>query len=342
MRTIARGSALPGTRVAARRRGTKIDVSTRLPFATRGDHAGWLRLGAPFAIAWAIHFLAGCGSYPEPPRTEVRTRKQIPVPVCTTQIAPARPVGAKAVMRSLDPERWMSVLVPSFDEQKGIGATALDCTGSYVFANESLRHGISTKGWPRPFDPDELEVRAGPDGLRVLWYRALKFENGDEGGPIALVRAVDDRAEVYGIGSFRGPAKSVITPVRLGHDNLVVVEAKTCPDPDDCRKQAHFFLPRRGRLIEAAVVDLERTAVVPSVSERGLYARYVLRTDVTYKPEGIQLLEQVKVRIIHYDEGHRDSDRDLRKVEFARLLRVERDTLFSSNDPLWERVVGQD
>jgi hypothetical protein len=40
--------------------------------------------------------------------------------------------------------------------------------------------------------------------------------------------------------------------------------------------------------------------------------------------------------------GDRDSDRDLRKVEFSRFLRVERDTLFSSNDPLWERVVGQD
>jgi hypothetical protein len=50
----------------------------------------------------------------------------------------------------------------------------------------------------------------------------------------------------------------------------------------------------------------------------------------------------VKVKIIHYDQGNRDSDRELRKVEFSRLLRVQRDTLFSSNDPLWERVVGQD
>jgi len=52
----------------------------------------------------------------------------------------------------------------------------------------------------------EVDVRAGTDGLRTLWFRVLKFENGDEGGPIALVRAIDDRAEVYGIGSFRGPA----------------------------------------------------------------------------------------------------------------------------------------
>ncbi len=81
---------------------------------------------------------------------------------------------------------------------------------------------------------------------------------------------------------------------------------------------------------------------MPSVLERGLYAKYTLKTDVTYKPTGIQLLEQVQVKIIHYVQGDRDSDRDLRKVEFSRFLRVERDVLFSSNDPLWERVVGQD
>jgi hypothetical protein len=170
----------------------------------------------------------------------------------------------------------------------------------------------------------------------------LKFENGDEGGPIALVRAVDDRAEVYGIGSYRGPAKSQLNSVRLGEDPLVASESKVCPSADDCRVRAHYFLPRRGRLIEAATVDLERVAVLPSVTARGLYARYTLRTDVTYKDKCIQLLEQVKVRIIHYEDPNRDSDRDLRKVEFSRSLCEQRDALFPSNEPLWDRVIGQD
>jgi hypothetical protein len=254
-----------------------------------------------------------------------------------------RSAGAKAVVRNLDPEQWMGVIVPAFSEDRGLTPTDTDCTGHYVFANEMLRGGISPGGWPRKIDPDELEIAAGPDGLRVIWLRALRFENGDEGGPIALVRAVDDRAEVYGIGSLRAPAKGTrIAPVRLGNDNLVVVEAKQCPDPDDCRQRAHFYLARRGRLLEAATVDIERTAVLPSVTARGLYARYTLRTDVTYKPNGIELLEQVRVKIIKYEEQNRDSERELRKVEFQRFLRVDRDTLFSSNDPLWERVVGQD
>ena len=284
----------------------------------------------------------GCGAAPEQPHSEVKARKQTPVAVCTTQLAPVKGGGGKAVVRNLDPEQWMQVLIPAFRPDRGLADKDVDCTGNYAFANESLRGGVSQKGWPRQFDPDELEIRAGPDGMRVLWLRVLKFENGDDGGVVALVRAVDDRAEVYGIGSFRGPAKTALSPVRLGEDNLVVGEYKICPEPDDCRKRAHFYLSRRGRLIEAATVDLERTAIVPSVTERGLYARYQLSTDVTYKPDGIHLLEQVKVKIIHYDQGERDSDRELRRVEFARMLRVERDTLFSSNDPLWERVVGQD
>lgn len=285
----------------------------------------------------------GCGAAPEQPQLQAKTRKQSPIPVCTTMLAPPRSSsGGKALVRNLEPEQWVSVLVPEFSEERGLRATDVDCTGHYAFANESLRGGISAKGWPRVFEPDDLDMRAGPDGLRVLWLRVLKFENGDEGGLVALVRAVDDRAEVYGIGSYRGAPRSKLMPVRLGDDNLVVGESKICPDPDDCRKRAHFYLARRGRLIEAATVDLERTAVLPSVTERGLYARYMLRTDVTYKPAGIELLEQVRVKIVHYDDPTRDSDRDLRKVEFARFLKVDRDSLFSSNDPLWERVVGQD
>ena len=303
-----------------------------------------LQSSSAFALAFAlVAGSAGCGASPEQPQLQTKTRKQSPIPVCSTMLAPVKSgKGGKAVVRNLEPEQWVSVLVPEFTEERGLRATDVDCTGGYVFANESLRGGISTKGWPRTFEPDDLEMRSGPDGLRVLWLRVLKFENGDEGGLVALARAVDDRAEVYGIGSYRGAPKSKLSPVRLGDDNMVVGESKICPDPDDCRKRAHFYLARRGRLIEAATVDLERTAVLPSVSERGLYARYMLRTDVTYKPEGIQLLEQVRVRIVHYDDPTRDTDRDLRKVEFSRLLKVERDSLFSTNDPLWERVVGQD
>src|SRR5690349_5536103 len=107
----------------------------------------------------------------------------------------------------------MGVLSPTFNPSQGVGPTDVDCTGHYVFANESLRGGISQKGWPRLVDPEELDIKAGAGGMRVIWLRILKFENGDEGGPVALVRAMDDRAEIFAVGSFRGPSKSQLTPV---------------------------------------------------------------------------------------------------------------------------------
>jgi hypothetical protein len=287
---------------------------------------------------------SGCVTPPKQPHEEVETRQATPISVCTTQLAPPRrKASGKAVVRSLDPEQWLEVMVPSFDRAKGLSATDPDCTGHYLFANEELRYGMSKQGWPRKVDPDELEIASGPEGMRVLWLRSLTFENGDVGGPVALVRALDDRAEIYGIGSLRAPPDVKLTPVRVGNEPLVVAEAKRCPDPTSCRTSAHFYLVRRGRLIDAATVDVDRVQRVPSVTERGLYAEYQLKTDVTYESDGILLLEQVQVRIIPYEQaGDRDSDRVLRKVEFTRKLKVERDSLFATNESLWERVVGQD
>jgi hypothetical protein len=286
---------------------------------------------------------AGCVSS-ERPVLEAPGRQVLPVPVCTTPLAPARRIEPGRVqIRSLDPEQWMAVVVPSFDEKKGLNPTDVDCTGHYVFANETLRFGVSLRGWPRSFDADDLDVRTGPKGVQTLRLRAVAFPNGDVGGPVALVRAVDDRAEVFGVGSYLGPADAELTPARMGNEFLLVAEAKRCPDVTNCRKVADFFLLRRGRLLNAAQVDLERVQRVPSVSERGLFAEYRLTTDVTYRPNGIELLEQVRVKIIPYEEkGDRDSDRILRTVEFKRILRVDRDALFASNESVWERVVGQD
>ena len=286
--------------------------------------------------------VAGCAPTAVNQTSNVDPRLNVPVSVCRQKLAPP-PSGGSGKVRDLDAEQWVGVLVPQFDQQKGLEPTSVDCTGSYVFANESLRGGASTRGWPRVIDPEDVSIQAGPNGMRSVWVRSLKFDNGDEGGPLALVRASGDSADVFAVGSFRGPGKTKISPVRMGNDSLVVAESKECsPDGAECRKRAYFFLPRRGRLIEGAVIDLERTTIVPSLTEHGLYTQYKLSTDVTYKPEGVLLVEQVQVRITHNDAPDFDSERHLRTVEFSRMLRVERDSMFSTNDPLWERVVGRD
>lgn len=295
------------------------------------------------ALGIVATLASGCSEPLTQNDAHVPVRKAVPVAVCSEQLAPVKAKAqGKSVIRDLDPAEWLEVIMPQYEEEKGLEPTSVDCTGHYVFANESLRGGASDKGWPRAFDPEDMTIQAGPGGLRVFWARILKFDDGTEGGPIALVRAIDDRAEVYGVGSYRGHPSSRLVPVRAGNDVLAVAETKECSEPGECRKRATFFLPRRGRLIEGAAVDLERVAVVPSSIARGLFTRYKLVTDVTYRPDGILLLEQVDVRLVENGLPDKDSGRHMRTVEFGRLLKVERDSLFSSNEPLWDRVVGQD
>lgn len=287
--------------------------------------------------------IVGCSAAAVQQDRQAEMRDVTPVSVCRMKLAPVSPERGKAVVRDLDPSQWMEVMVPNYDDEKGIDPTSLDCTGNYAFANESMRGGASDRGWPRKLDADDMTVNAGPNGMRVLWLRTLKFDDGEEGGPLALARARGDSAEIYGIGSFRGPKGSTFATARVGNETIVTAETKECsPDGDACRKRNVFFLPRRGRLIEGATIDLDRTAIVPSTTQRGLYAQYHLSTDVTYQKDGILLLEQVSVRITPSEVPDLDSDRELRTVEFSRFLKVDRDTLFSSNEPLWERVVGRD
>ncbi len=270
-------------------------------------------------------------------------REVTPVSVCRMKLAPVSPARGQAVVRDLDPAQWMEVLVPNYDDEKGLNPTSLDCTGNYAFANESLRGGASDRGWPRKLDPDDMTVNSGPNGMRILWLRTMKFDGGEEGGPLALARAQGDAAEIYGVGTFRGPKNTRFATARVGNETIVTAETKECsPEGDNCRKRGVFFLPRRGRLIEGATIDLDRTAIVPSTTQRGLYAQYHLSTDVTFQKDGILLLEQVHVSITETEVPDLDSQRDLRTVEFSRFLKIDRDTLFSSNEPLWERVVGRD
>lgn len=276
--------------------------------------------------------------------TQVPVRYVTPVSVCRMKIpSSGSPERQRAAVRDLDPEQWVEVLIPAYDDERGIDPTSLDCTGNYVFANESLRGGAAAKGWPRMVDPDDVTINSGPQGMRIVWLKALKFDNGDDGGPLVLGRAYGDAAEIYAVGSFRGPADAQFSTARVGNETIVVGETKECtPEGDQCRKRSHFILPRRGRLVAAAVVDTERTQIIPSTIERGLFAQYRLVTDVTFKNDGILLLEQVNVKITKTEVPTLDSERELRTVEFQRFLRLERDTLFSTNEPLWERVVGRD
>src|SRR5262249_3503751 len=94
------------------------------------------------ALTGAVLAWLGCGASPEQPHQEGPTRRQIPIAVCTTPLGAPKRAGSRSIVRNLDPEDWAHILMPSYVEQEGLKATEVDCTGNYVFANESLRGGI--------------------------------------------------------------------------------------------------------------------------------------------------------------------------------------------------------
>jgi hypothetical protein len=158
-------------------------ASQRSRVVRRGVSISRRSPGKILLLALSAFGLGGCGASPEQPHVEVPTRKQIPIPVCSQQLTPLkRSASGKAMVRSLDPEQWMNVLIPAYTVEKGLGDKDVDCTGHYVFANESLRGGVSAKGWPRALDAGGARQRAGPEGMRVLWLTSSSSRTGTRAG----------------------------------------------------------------------------------------------------------------------------------------------------------------
>src|SRR5438067_1127898 len=76
---------------------------------------------------------------------EVPVRKTLPVSVCAAPLTPPprKPGDDRVLVRNLDPEQWLQIMVPSYKQGEGLAALSTDCTGHYVFANEALRYGVS-------------------------------------------------------------------------------------------------------------------------------------------------------------------------------------------------------
>ena len=113
----------------------------------KSQKMGWF--AAACAATMATSAVMGCVNT-ERPVYEAPARQTTPVSVCTEGITPPKRKrgDAKAMVRDLDPEQWLEIMLPSYDPGDGLQPTMTDCTGNYVFANETLRHGVSEMGWP--------------------------------------------------------------------------------------------------------------------------------------------------------------------------------------------------
>jgi hypothetical protein len=123
----------------------------------------------------------------------------------------------------------------------------------------------------------------------------------------------------------------------MGDDLLITAEENNCTgrkEREACENRMTVFLPRRGTLQRVVEIPIERVAYVGQ-SERGATGplEYHLTTTADYKPDGIHLVEQIRVM----DEN----GQDLRKAELERAFAIDdvKGTMVASEPPLWDRVV---
>jgi hypothetical protein len=247
-------------------------------------------------------------------------------------------------MRILREEQVLKLVFPQFDEEhRSLPAQALACTGRPVFDDPLLAGGTSAHGtWPFAEQDGDVLYGSGGDHLKIVWLKVLSFADGTSGGPIAIVRSSERFGEVLAVGVYRGRQDRVhLATQRIGSDLLVTAQEDACvgrKQGEPCENRMTVLLPRMGRLSRAAEIPIERVAYGAGEGEKGERGatgtlEYRLTTSADYKPDGIHLVEQIKV---NDDEG-----RELRKAELERLFALDdvKGTMAPSEAPLWDRVV---
>ncbi|MGZ3474519.1 MAG: hypothetical protein ACXWUG_09555 [Polyangiales bacterium] len=243
-----------------------------------------------------------------------------------------------AAVRSFPEEQYWRLVFPTFDPSAHrLMGSAHACTGQDLLSDPLLKDASPTRGsWPLETKEGDIVFGAGGDHLRVLWLRSHRFPDGSAGGVVALTRVLEDFAEVYAVGVFRGPAtKTALGIERLGGDVIVTVKDDTCTGraaDTACEARMQLLLPRRGLLRPVATLSLEQVAFA-SGTEPGELGRieYHLTSSPRFVPNGLKLLEQVQVADLH--------GRVLRKAELERVFTLDGERPMTVNEaPLWPRI----
>lgn len=242
-------------------------------------------------------------------------------------------------MRAIPEEQYWKFIFPTFDEGKNqLPSGALACTGDAVLSDPALAGGEPLRGgWPLKVEGGDVGFGGGGDRLRLVWLKTHKFSDGTVGGPIAMTRAVDEFAEVYAIGVYRGkPDKTRLGIERIGTELIAAALDEGCigrAPNTSCETKQTLFIGRRGTLRKIAELSLERVEYRDN-TEPGTLGKmeYHLTTTPKYLPTGLKVLEQIRV----LDE----KGRPMRKAELERLFTLAGDQPMVESDlPLWPRVI---
>ncbi|HEX8789723.1 MAG TPA: hypothetical protein VF765_02145 [Polyangiaceae bacterium] len=277
--------------------------------------------------------LPACAETERPPRMEDVPRAMAPVPACILPLA-GKPRAA-GTLRNLHEEEYWKLVFPSYDaSHHQLDPAAAACTGSAVFDDPVFRGG-STRGTPIQVEDGDILYGNGGDHMRIVWMRTHRWKDGSEAGPIALVRALDDFAEVYAVGVFkRAASQSSFQAERLGEEFLVSATDDGCeglPPTRECDAKVTLLLPRFGRLVEVAAIDTEKRAYATG-SEPGVQGaiEYRLTTSPQYTSAGVKLFEEV--------QATDSAGRVVRSTELERMLVLRDGKMEPTSDGIWDRV----
>jgi hypothetical protein len=249
---------------------------------------------------------------------------------------PARRVTT-GVSRAMSEPAYWKLVFPTFDSEKvSLPENAIPCTGRNVLADPAFTGGEWIRKYPLAVEEGEILLGSGGDRIKVLWLRTHRFPDGTEAGPIAMVRAKEDSAEVYAVGVYRGITKRPYFQLeRIGPEVVATVSDEGCTGNtkvEPCKSMVSVYLPRKGELVRLTTFASERRDYVVA-GEPGVYGAHIeyhLQTAPRYVPEGIKLYEQVKAT----DEA----GRELRKAEVERDFVLRDVTLVPNEGPLWPRI----
>lgn len=203
-------------------------------------------LPAATAIVMATSIVS-CGAAIETSKVEDLARHEVPVAICLKEA----PSAGGGVMAALRPADYWDLVLPGYDPQRLVlDTTAADCAGRPLFASAKLnaKDVIGAKD-------EQVHVADVAGNFKVVWLKTHAFQDGDATGPLALVRSLDGRSEVYAIGVFRGPAKATRFDLqRIGPDLLITADDGGCSSVKGkpCVTSMNVLLMRMGRLLDAA------------------------------------------------------------------------------------------
>jgi hypothetical protein len=284
----------------------------------------WLAL-----VAWSS--LSACSSAMENSKLEDHARREVPVPICLKALERRSSAGASTAT----PADYWSLVLPSFDSgANSVDRSAPDCAGREVFSNPLFQDADGSRTGMIPAKPEDLQVTAGANDFKVLWFRAQTFANGEAGGPLALARPREGTAEVYAIGLYRGnPATSRFAIERLGPRMLVTASDEGCTGAkagQACQTRLDVFLMKAGQLVTVANLTLDRIQYGTAPGVVG-GVQYRMTATPVFDPKLLRLSEQVVVR---------DSTQTaIRKSNLDRSFSLKGGTLVPSAPSLWDQVV---